>query len=166
MKKRALLIAFSALTLLVTAGVFSAFVFQDGRSAPAGADLRADLPTVTVYKSPTCGCCAKWVTHLQENGFEVKTVDMPDVGPQKAQLGLPRALSSCHTAVVDGYVVEGHVPASDVKRLLTERPDVAGIAVPGMPIGSPGMEVEGRAAQKYDVIAYTKDGQTSVFASH
>ena len=125
-----------------------------------------DLSAVTVYKSPTCGCCSKWVDHLQANGFEVKAVDMPDVQPMKQRFGVPEHLASCHTAVVDGYVIEGHVPASDVKRLLAERPDVAGLAVPGMPIGSPGMEVEGRAPQPYDVIAFTKGGQQSVFASH
>ena len=125
-----------------------------------------DLPAVTVYKSPTCGCCSKWNEHLEANGFEVKAIDMPDVRPMKEQLGVPAELASCHTAVVGGYVVEGHVPAEDVKRLLAERPDVTGLAVPGMPIGSPGMEVEGRPAEAYDVVAFTKGGEQTVFAHH
>ena len=138
-----------------------------GSAQPSGEQEQAqDLPAVTVYKSPTCGCCSLWADHLSENGFEVKTIDMPDVRPMKEQFGLPADLGSCHTAVVDGYVIEGHVPASDVKRLLAERPDVTGLAVPGMPIGSPGMEVEGRPAEAYDVIAFTKGGERSVFASH
>jgi hypothetical protein len=105
-----------------------------------------------------------WVAHLEQNGFEVRTTDVPSVAPVKRQAGLPRGLASCHTALVDGYVVEGHVPADDIKRLLAERPDVRGIAVPGMPIGSPGME--GRHPQPYDVLAFDEDGSFSVFASH
>ncbi len=124
-----------------------------------------ELPTVTVYKSPTCGCCAKWVDHMKANGFEVNVTDMPDVTPMKTRFGLPVALASCHTAVIDGYVVEGHVPADVVKKMLNEKPDITGIAVPGMPIGSPGMEVEGRPAQQYDILAFTKDGKYSVYES-
>lgn len=116
-------------------------------------------PTVTVYKSPTCGCCAKWVTHLEENGFDVKSTDVADLTLIKVKFDVPGQLQSCHTAVVGGYVVEGHVPADVVKRLLEEKPDVAGLAVPGMPIGSPGMEVEGRPAEPYDVIAFGKGEQ-------
>ena len=120
-----------------------------------------DKPSITVYKSPTCGCCTKWVTHLEENGFEVATTDMPNVAPMKQRLGLPPSLASCHTAVVGGYVVEGHVPADVIHRMLEEKPEVAGIAVPGMPIGSPGME--GPNPQSYDVIAFKKDGAQEVF---
>ncbi len=129
-------------------------------------DAKGELPSVTVYKTPTCGCCAKWVDHLRESGFEVKTTDLEDVTPMKEQLGVPSRLGSCHTAVVDGYVVEGHVPAEDVKRLIEEKPDVTGIAVPGMPIGSPGMEVEGRPAERYEVYAFDKRGGLAVFAQH
>lgn len=123
----------------------------------------AKRPTVTVYKSPTCGCCTKWVGHLEQNGFKVKTTNMPNVAPMKDRLGVPGGLGSCHTAVVDGYVVEGHVPADVIHRLLTERPDVTGIAVAGMPIGSPGME--GPNPQSYDIVAFTKEGQQHIYAS-
>ena len=105
-----------------------------------------------------------WVAHLEQNGFTVRATDVPSLTPVKRQAGIPRGLASCHTALVDGYIVEGHVPASDIKRLLAERPDVRGIAVPGMPIGSPGME--GPNPQPYDVLAFDEDGAVSHFASH
>ena len=119
---------------------------------------------VTVYKTPTCGCCKLWVDHLHEAGFEVEVHDLGDVTGEKQRLGVPPRLASCHTAVVEGYVIEGHVPAEDVRRLLATRPDVVGISVPGMPMGSPGMEFG--PPQPYDVIAFQGDGSTSVFASH
>lgn len=119
---------------------------------------------VDVYKSPSCGCCKGWVEHMRHEGFEVDAHDMPNVIPTKQRMGVPPSMGSCHTAVVGGYFVEGHVPAEDVRRLLAERPDIAGLAVPGMPMGSPGMEF-GKAVP-YDVIAVGRDGSTSVFASH
>ena len=122
--------------------------------------------TVEVYKSPTCGCCSKWVDHLRSHGFVVRTTETEAVDQLKTKHGVPRQVRSCHTALVDGYVVEGHVPAADVQRLLKERPSIAGIGVPGMPIGSPGMEVAGVKPQVFDVIAFAKDGSTRVFASH
>ena len=123
-------------------------------------------PTIDVYKSATCECCSKWVEHLKNHGFTVRTTNREDLAGFKASHRVPRRVQSCHTAVVNGYVVEGHVPASDVQRLLKERPAIVGLAVPGMPIGSPGMEVEGRKVQPFDVLAFDKDGQTRVFASH
>ena len=120
---------------------------------------------VTVYKTPTCGCCTLWADHMEENGFEVARVDVADLGAVKRQYGIPDSLASCHTAVVDGYVVEGHVPAEDVRRLIQERPGAGGLAVPGMPIGSPGMEVPGVAADRYDVLLIS-EGEASVFARH
>lgn len=120
---------------------------------------------ITVYKSPTCGCCNKWIDHLKQNGFEVKAHNVKDVVPYKIQSGVTPELASCHTAFVDGYTIEGHVPASDIKRLLRERPDVGGLAVPGMPIGSPGME-QGNHKDKYNVISFDKKGNKKVFASH
>jgi hypothetical protein len=123
----------------------------------------ADGPTVTVYKSPTCGCCSQWEAHLQENGFNVETTETTDVMPIKEKFGVPGSLSSCHTAVVDGYALEGHVPADVIRQLLAERPEVAGIAVAGMPTGAPGMP--GPHQQPYDVIAFTKDGRQYVYAS-
>lgn len=125
-----------------------------------------DAPPVLVYKAPTCGCCEGWVEHLRENGYEVTVEDRNDVDQVKNLLGIPVRLRSCHTAQVGNYLVEGHVPASDIRRLLEEEPQVAGITAPGMPIGSPGMEVPGRAPDSYDVLAFDADGRTSVFASH
>ncbi len=122
------------------------------------------LPTVTVYKTPTCGCCSKWVDHMREAGFTVNATDLDDLSDIKAQFSVDDRVHSCHTAVVDGYVVEGHVPADLVKRMVSEKPAIAGIAVPGMPIGSPGMEVEGRPAQRYQVLAFDKAGTLTVYA--
>jgi hypothetical protein len=121
----------------------------------------ADLESITVYKSPTCGCCSKWVRHLQDNGFEVEAINRKDMNSVKSEAGIPRQLASCHTAIIGGYVIEGHVPAVDIKRLLKERPDVAGLTVPGMPMGSPGME--GPRQDKYEVLTFTKSGDTAVF---
>ena len=119
---------------------------------------------VVVYKSPTCGCCSKWVEHLEENGFTVTTQDMNDLRAVKINFGITSELMSCHTAVVDGYTIEGHVPAEAIRRLLAERPEVAGLAVPGMPMGSPGME--GSRKDPYDVLAFDRAGNTSVYAKY
>lgn len=133
---------------------------------PALADGAA--PGVVVYKTPTCGCCTKWVDHLRANGFtvEAKDVSQSALDALKRDRGVPPALGSCHTALVGGYVVEGHVPASDVTRLLQEKPKVAGLAVPEMPIGSPGMEVPGRDAQPYAVVTFDERGNTTTFSRH
>ena len=125
----------------------------------------AGKPAVMVYKSPTCGCCKLWVTHLEKNGFPVKSEDLDNLAQIKKRHGVPDAMASCHTALVDGYVVEGHVPADLIDRLLRERPSVAGIAVPGMPIGSPGMEVPGRPADRYQILTFDRSGATTVFAT-
>lgn len=137
-----------------------------GAVALAGttADASAEPPVVTVYKSPTCGCCSKWVDHLRAAGFTVEAVDVADLSEVKTLNGITRNLASCHTAIVDGYVVEGHVPATEVERLLEERPDVAGLAVPGMPIGSPGME--GPNPQNYEVLAFDRNGGVRVWSRH
>lgn len=124
----------------------------------------ADSTTVTVYKSPTCGCCNAWVDHMREAGFTVNAINTNDVDAIKRKHGVTRDLGSCHTALVGGYVLEGHVPAKDVKRLLAERPQVTGLAVPGMPMGSPGME--GMYSDKYDVVAFDTAGGRKVFASY
>jgi hypothetical protein len=126
---------------------------------------RPTAPMVQVFKSPTCGCCALWVKHLEANGFTTTVTDVEDISTVKAKYGVPERLQSCHTAVVNGYVLEGHVPAADVQRLLKDRPAVVGVAVPGMPMGSPGMEV-GSTVQPYNVMAFDKQGQSTVFASH
>jgi hypothetical protein len=124
----------------------------------------AGATEVTVYKSPTCGCCKNWVAHLRANGFTVKAVDVADVTSYKLANGVGPALASCHTAIVDGYVIEGHVPAQDIKRLLRERPKVTGLAAPGMPSGSPGMEQGYK--DPYDVVSFDKSGRVSVYARH
>jgi len=122
---------------------------------------------VAIYKTPTCGCCSLWVKHLAQNGFTTKVTDMESLEDVKTTNNVPRQARSCHTAVVDGYVIEGHVPAAEIQRLLKERPKgVIGLAVPGMPIGSPGMEVQGMTPQAYNVLAFDKSGQVTVFAKH
>jgi len=131
----------------------------------AGFSVPSFAAEVTVYMSPTCGCCKEWVKHLQTNGFSVTAHNVDDIMVAKKTNGVPAALGSCHTAKVDGYVIEGHVPASDIKRLLKERPPVLGLAVPGMPVGSPGMEQGGRK-DRYDVLTFDKQGKTSVYARH
>jgi hypothetical protein len=128
----------------------------------AAATVDATLPTVLVYKTSTCGCCEGWVEHLRAAGFKVDARDVTDLMSVKTDAGVPTSMTSCHTGIVDGYVVEGHVPAEQLKRLLAERPDIAGIAVPGMRIGSPGME--GPGATPYEVLSFDGDGNTEVFA--
>ena len=129
-----------------------------------GVPVFAADPKVTVYKTPTCGCCKKWVSHLEANGLEVESIDMKDLRLIKSMSGIEPSHSSCHTAKVGEYVVEGHVPADDIKRLLKERPDIRGLTVPGMPMGSPGME--GPRKDDYDVLSINKDGSTGVYARH
>ena len=124
----------------------------------------AKAEEIMVYKSPTCGCCKKWVTHLEKEGFNVTTKDMRDMKPIKRQFGVQPQFQSCHTAKVGKYFIEGHVSASDIKKLLKERPDIKGLAVPGMPMGSPGME--GHRKDKYDVIAIDKNNNVTVYSKH
>lgn len=120
---------------------------------------------VVMYKDPNCGCCGQWAEHLRANGFSVQEVATRDMAAIKREAGLPHELASCHTARVGGYVVEGHVPAADIRRLLAERPPVAGISAPGMPLGSPGMEGP-YPADSYRVLSFESDGRTAVFAEH
>jgi hypothetical protein len=122
----------------------------------------AARPAVTVYKSPTCGCCSKWIDHIKSHGFDVKAVDVEDIDLVKKTYGVPPALASCHTSLVGGYIVEGHVPAEAVSRLLRERPAIAGITVPGMPVGSPGMEMPGRR-DPYSIMSFDKTGKYTVY---
>ena len=128
--------------------------------------LAEDDPKIMVYKSPTCGCCSKWVTHLKENGFDVETTDLNDLRMIKSMSGIKPEQASCHTAKVGGYVIEGHVPADDIKRLLAESPEARGLILPGMPKGSPGMEVAGFDSEPFDVVTFDKSGNTEVFASY
>jgi len=121
--------------------------------------------TMTVYKSPACGCCAKWVEHVEKHGFTVKTIPPEDMAAVKAKLGVPGTLASCHTTTVAGYVIEGHVPAADIKRLLAKKPRARGIAVAGMPMGAPGME-HGDHRVPYSTMLIAKNGTATVFAKH
>jgi|SRR5262245_5660677 len=123
-------------------------------------ELAAGAPKITVMKDPNCGCCSGWVEHLRQEGFEVETKDMPDLSRVKVQLGVPTDLAACHTAQVEGYVIEGHVPASAIRRLLHEHPPGIGLAVPGMPINSPGMEVPGAPDEAYEVILFGPERRT------
>jgi hypothetical protein len=127
-------------------------------------DAAPKTPTITVYKDPGCGCCKSWIEHLIKNGYRVDAKDTPDMAEVKRTLGVPDRLSACHTGVVNGYLIEGHVPAADIARLLKEKPKVTGLAVPGMPMGSPGME--GPRAQHYQVLSFDKSGKTKIFASY
>ncbi len=126
----------------------------------------AGLPQITVYKSPTCGCCTEWEKHLETAGFQVNSSSQDSMMPIKQQFGVPPGLASCHTAVIDGYVIEGHVPADDIKRLLQERPRIAGLTAPGMPQHSPGMQPPGEKPRGYDVLAFDSSGATRVFAQY
>lgn len=164
--RKGVIFAVAAVVVAAAAAVIVAAARQP--AAGAGTIALADAaaagagPTVTVYKSPTCGCCRNWVDHMREHGFEVVVHDTTALDGIKDEHGVATALRSCHTALVDGYVLEGHVPADVVRRLLEERPEVAGLAVPGMPMGSPGME--GPYKESYDVIAFDREGGTRVYA--
>ena len=124
----------------------------------------ATKTAVTVYKTATCGCCGNWVQYMNAQGYACTVTNLPDLNDVKVKNGVPANLQSCHTSLVGGYVIEGHVPAEDIQRLLREKPAIVGLAAPGMPAGSPGMDVPGSPA--YDVIAFEKDGRQRVYARH
>jgi len=128
----------------------------------AGAQAKPAPVPIKIFKTPTCGCCQKWVEHVKAAGFSPQVEDMASVTPVKDRSNVPAGLRSCHTALVGGYVVEGHVPVETVQRLLREKPNIAGIAVPGMPVGSPGMEM-GDRKDAYEVVAFTADGKTTTY---
>ncbi len=152
----------SLLVLASLLGVIAAsLVFTGARVLAA----QSDLPEIVVYKTPTCGCCSLWVDHLRAAGFRVRTTDLDDLSPIRRDWKVPSKLASCHTAKVGRSVIEGHVPAADIRRLLETRPRVDGLAVPGMPIGSPGME-QGNVLEPYDVLSFNAAGETRVFQSH
>lgn len=150
------------LVVVATVAVLAGFVVL---AASLWSRFPAGGPVVTVYKHPQCGCCAKWISHLQDAGFAVETHHELRQSERQAALGVPERLRSCHTATVDGFVIEGHVPADDIRRLLRERPAARGLAVPGMPIGSPGMEQGGRV-DAYEVLLFDDTGSVTPFAEH
>ncbi|WP_093165334.1 DUF411 domain-containing protein [Variovorax sp. YR216] len=147
MNRRSLFGSFAALTLL--------------QSLP----VQAATPMVHVYKNPTCGCCTGWVEHLKSAGFSVEVTETDETSAVRQRLGVPDRLGSCHTGIAGGYAIEGHVPAADIKRLLAMRPEAVGLAVPGMPVGSPGMEY-GDRKDSYKVLLIDRKGRETVFASY
>lgn len=159
------LIAVVGLLGTATAIALNAETATQSEPVPVAAATEA-LPVVQVYKSASCGCCKDWVKHLETNGFSVQAHDVENMLPYKEQAKLGAGMGSCHTAFVAGYAIEGHVPARDIKRLLLEKPAISGLTVPRMPIGSPGMEVEGKAADAYQVLSYKDGEETGVFADY
>ncbi len=166
------------LAMLVVASTYALTACADapeGKDAPSSAQVsstvqaaatHSTLPVMIVNKSPSCGCCESWVEHVKSAGFNVKVNDTDNMGPIKQRVGVPYAKGSCHTAEVGGYFIEGHVPAEDIKRLLAERPDAKGLTVPGMPAGSPGMELPDGRTQPYTVELVANDGTTSAYSHH
>ena len=161
----------TGVAILAAAFMLSACAKDESRNAvaaetPASIEVAAvpsgNLPPVTVYKDPNCGCCAKWVDHMKAAGFSVSVMDMPDLSMVKQKYNIGAELQSCHTAVIGDYAIEGHVPADLIVKLLEEKPSVAGLAVPGMPMGSPGME--GATRERYDVLTFDRAGRTTVYA--
>ncbi|WP_326849038.1 DUF411 domain-containing protein [Solemya velum gill symbiont] len=147
--------------------LFTIFVGMIGGAAALLVNVSTqpvEAAEVIVYKSPTCGCCNEWVDHLRSNGFTVSTRDRSNMQPIKQEFGVQAGLQSCHTATVDGYFIEGHVPAKDIKRLLSEKPEISGLTVLGMPMGSPGME--GHRKDSYAVLEVDPDNNTSVYAQY
>ncbi|GJL81361.1 MAG: CopG family transcriptional regulator [marine bacterium B5-7] len=151
------MIAISVLALTAIIAVLVLYTGPFSRSGEA-------IANVTVYKSPTCGCCSKWVDHLEDNGFNVIVKNQYDVSPMKRQLAVPEPLRACHTATVGDYVIEGHVPATDIIRLLNDKPSIRGLAVAGMPQGSPGMET-GRL-DRYSVMSFNEQGVTRTYNTY
>lgn len=153
--------------MLLAIGLLAACTSLPGGVSEADpATGAAAQPIMTVYKSPTCGCCEEWAKIMAEQGFSVRTENVADINQVKAEHTVAPALQSCHTAIVDGYVIEGHVPAADIHRLLDERPNVLGLAVPGMPMGSPGMEIAGRAGEPFDVLTFDVSGNVRLFTQY
>lgn len=168
MNRRLFKAKLSWLGLVITGLILTSCAGIEGFNAGISNDTIQPITVnheLTVFRSPTCGCCGLWTEHMEAANFQVKDEITEDMTVIKQQYGVPTNLTSCHTTLIDGYVVEGHIPAEDVERLLTERPDIAGIAVPGMPIGSPGME-SGGYVEPYTVFSFMADGTTAVFAEH
>ena len=147
MKRRNILVAITSLIVLAI-------------SSPS----QSSGPLITVFKTPTCGCCGKWVEHLKANGFTVKVLEVNDTSAYERQYRVPRTMESCHTAIVNGYTIEGHVPGTEIKRLLNEKPKTVGLAVPGMPVGSPGMEAA--HSEAFSVLIFDESGHGSVYARY
>jgi len=146
--------------------IFLAIVLLIFNAGIKAETLSADKPIdIVVYRSPTCECCGKWLEHMKKNNFNVKDIVTDDVQAIKKKYGVPEAMASCHTAIVDGYVIEGHVPANDIMKLLKTKPKIVGIAVPGMPSGTPGMEM-GDRKDSYNVMSFDKENHYEIFNSY
>lgn len=154
-----LILSFGTLTLLSACS-------QGESKNGQGNSSNIEKASFTMYKNPGCQCCTKWAEHMEANGYEVTEKPVDNMAAIKFSNKVPNDMGSCHTAVIDGYVVEGHVPAEDIDRLLEEQPDAKGLAVPGMPIGSPGMENPSRPDDAYDVLLFQEDGSRSVYTTH
>ena len=164
--RRNLIIGSSLFLLIIIITGAWAWTTAPQQAATDNTREAASEPTLTVYASPQCGCCDDWVTHMQDNGFATEVRKVDSINAIKKEAGLPRELASCHTAFIDDYLIEGHVPAKDVQRLLQEQPKAAGLSVPRMPMGSPGMEIEGRGRDAFDVILFQRDGSQSIYESY
>lgn len=150
--------------LLIVVAVLAAAIFVGGLTWSDWSSEAGERVKVVMYQNPACGCCSKWAQHMERNGFEVEIHKSPELNRIKEREGITRKTAACHTSFVGGYVVEGHVPARDIKRLLREKPQVHGLTVPGMPAGSPGME--GPRRDRYDVLTFDKEGNTTVYSSY
>ena len=146
--------------------ILSIILFATACSAAQPKNVTKDENFVLVYKTPGWGCCSDWSNYLEDKGFTVEQIETTTLDQIKEQNNIPALLESCHTAIVDGYIIEGHVPAAEIRRLLQEKPEIIGIGVAGMPIGSPGMEIEGMESEPFDVLAFTKSGDLFVYASY
>jgi len=164
MKYKTMIGVLACMTFLLTACDASSGTAQT--KATAAATQAHQTTEIVMYKSPNCECCDGWAEHLRKAGFTVKVNKRDDMDAMKAANGVPKKLASCHTAIIDGYVIEGHVPAKDVKRLLKERPDIVGLTAPGMPMKSPGMQDVGQTPRNYDVLSFSKDGTSKVFTHY
>src|SRR5215207_2430020 len=153
----------SASSSMTTDSAISASQRGQSPSAPSRSVATNEAYQIKVYKDPNCGCCKAWIQHLEQNGFVVEVMDMPDLSAVKTKHGVKDEIQACHTGVVNGYAIEGHVPADVILRMLKEKPAIAGLAVPGMPAGSPGME--GAIKEKYDVLTFDRAGRTTVYAA-
>jgi hypothetical protein len=153
---------FKSLMLATVLSASSVQAAERARDQAAPAPVPEKPVEITVYRSPTCGCCGKWLEHMKKNGFTVKDIKTEEMDKIKQQYGVPKNLQSCHTGVVEGYVIEGHVPAADVRDLLKKHPDAAGLSVPGMTVGTPGMEMGGKK-DPFDVVEFDKQGHARTF---
>ena len=151
------------ISLIILSTMTTAF-YSNNQALADDSTSSKTLEAITVYKTPSCGCCGNWISHLENNGFKVNAINQNDLSSLKAQLGIAPNVQACHTAKIGNYFVEGHVPASDIKKMLATKPDIKGITVPGMPMGSPGME--GSRKDNYNVLAINKDKSVTVFNSH